>query len=73
MWQRESPHDADVWTGCWIWDDTNSGGYASGRSPREPFLATHGGNRPHEPLSGVPPIGVVVPVHQVGDSDTDSV
>ena len=50
---------------CWKWDHTNVGGHANGRSPCEPFLA----------IVRVPPhpIGVVAPVHQVGESDTDSV
>ena len=42
---RKSPFTTQTFTGCWKWDHTNGGGYASGRSPREPFLATHGGNR----------------------------
>ena len=39
---RKSPSTTQTFTGCWKWYHTNSGEYASGRSPREPFLPTHG-------------------------------
>ena len=61
---RQCPSTTQTFESCWKWDHTNGGGHANSRANRFSPLTTEIDD---EPMSGVPPTGVLAAIHPSGE------